>query len=58
MTMVDFTQVMHSCCKGEQEEWETSESNGRSETALNYLYTQLNAYVSTHLSIDTNTKYA
>lgn len=43
--------------KGEKQEWETSESN-RSKTALNYLYTQLNAYVGTHLSIDTNTKYA
>lgn len=42
--------------KGEQQEWETSESNERSKTAFNYLYTQLNAYVSTHLSIDTNKK--
>lgn len=44
--------------KGEKQEWETSESYGRSKTALNYLYTQLNAYEGTHLSIDSNTKYA
>lgn len=45
MTVVDFIPVMGQTGKGEQQEWKTSESNGRSKTALNYLYTQLNAYV-------------